>query len=50
MYDYIDAILDLKYKYSDFEMFQLSKELKNLRMGNSLDNFKYFSEVSNKKL
>ena len=50
MYDYIDSILDLKYKYSDFEIYQLSKELKNMRMDNSLDNFKYFREVSNKKV
>jgi hypothetical protein len=50
MYDYIDAVLDLKYKYSDFEMSQITKDYRNNKLNNSLDNFKYFKEVSQKKV
>ena len=48
MYDYIDAVLDLKFKYSQYEMAQLSREMNNMKRDNAFDNFDYYKEIRNK--
>jgi hypothetical protein len=51
MYDYIDAILELKDKYSLYELEQIKKEWKMKNMKITVENFENFrNQVHNKKL